>query len=109
MTIEKKNAVNMEDNVSEKNRICRSPTVPIFITLHSYLHTHTNVIKIFDLLVSLTGKLGSMQGKIWGFSVWERREGEGILFRDKLREFYHCPSISILIMGKILQETGYFL
>lgn len=38
--MEKKNAVTMEDNGFEKNRVHGSPTAHIVIILHSYLHTY---------------------------------------------------------------------
>lgn len=52
----------------KKTRVHRSPTAPIFLTLHGYLHTG-KTIKIFVLLVGLARKLGSVEGKIWGLSV----------------------------------------
>lgn len=66
--MEKKNAVTMEDNGFEKNRVHRSPQ-PLSSILCIVIYTHAKIVKNFDLLVGLARKLGSMQGRIWGFSV----------------------------------------
>lgn len=70
-----------------------SPYLHYFTLL--FTHLQSVVVKIFDLLESLVRKLGSMLGKMWGFSAGERRVGEGTVFRDKWREFLHLSKHSI--------------
>lgn len=70
-----------------------SPYLHYFTLLST--HMQSVVVKIFDLLESLVRKLGSMLGKMWGFSAGERRVGERTVFRDKWREFLHLSTHSV--------------